>query len=567
MNIPIGVTEKNALFSVSDKTDLAEHARILSELGYTIYASGGTARVIREANVPVTDVAELVGGGAMLGHRVVTLSRELHAALLADALKPEDLNELVEKHIPFIDIVRVDFYPLQKTIGEVVLYAPNREEAIRQVVEGTDIGGPTMVRSGAKGLRVVICRAQDMEIVLEELKETKAVSTATRQHLRARAEYEVAKYVGMSAEFHGNGRFKVIAGERVGETFKGENGSQSPAGLFTVGSDDPLGLDKFKLVEGSSPSYNNWCDVDRLLQTMTRIARTFEANCIDVPFIAVACKHGNPCGAAVGDSPYPALRQMVFGDRRAIFGGLVMTNFGIDGERAEVMADAMPQGKALFDGVIAPSFSNGAIDKLARHKGKCRLMTNPALRDRRVVSIDEQLRFRYVRGGLLVQPNYNFILNFKHPEHKVFGRPLSDAAKRDLLLASAICSTSNSNTITIVRDGMLIGNGVGQQDRVGAAKLARLKANEAGHAKASWWRDVFSKIGLVQRRELEGAVACSDSFFPFPDAVEVLIDAGIKVIFSTSGSRNDDAVRKVCEKNGVTLVQIPDSIGRMFFGH
>ncbi|MFA6189956.1 MAG: hypothetical protein WC711_00350 [Candidatus Staskawiczbacteria bacterium] len=568
MSIPIGVTEKNALFSVSDKTDLAEHARILSELGYTIYASGGTAKVIKTAGTPVIDVADLVGGGEILHGRVKTLSRQLHAALLADALKPEDLAELLKDSIPFIDFVRVDFYPLKKMIEEVTLSTPNREEAIKKVIEETDIGGPTLARSASKGFRAVVCRVQDMETVLDELKETGAISSATRQWLRANAEFEVAKYVGMSAEFHGNGRFKVITGERVGETFKGENGPQSPAALYSTGSDDPLSLDKFELIAGSSLGYNNWCDVHRLLETMTRMAAAYELNYGKVPYIAVGCKHGNPCGAAlVGDSPYLILRQMVFGDRRAIFGGFVMTNFKITEEQAEVMVQAMLQGKPLFDGVVAPGFTNQAIDKLKRSKGQCRMIVNPALAHAATL-LDVSPRFRYVRGGFLAQPNYDFLLNFNDPELKVYGSFRPSIMKADLLLASAIGSTSNSNTITIVRNGMLIGNGVGQQDRVGSAELAVKRAIDAGHGSFTWWGKLLRRLGSnYTRNSLEGAVAYSDSFFPFPDGVQVLIDAGIKVIFSTSGSRNDKAVQDLCVDQGVVLVQLPDSKARGFFGH
>ncbi len=187
--------EKWALISVYDKTGIVEDVARLEKMGWRILSSGGTAKVLREAGIAVKDVAQLVGGGPILGHRVVTLSREVHAGLLADASKPEDLEEIAKLGIPFIDLVRCDFYPLEAAIND-----PNA--TIESVVEKTDIGGPCMVRSAAKGLRIVVCSKSDMQDVLSELSETGEVCKATRQELRAIAENAVADYVRLSADFH-----------------------------------------------------------------------------------------------------------------------------------------------------------------------------------------------------------------------------------------------------------------------------------------------------------------------------------------------------------------------------
>ncbi len=328
--------------------------------------------------------------------------------------------------------------------------------------------------------------------------------------------------------------------------FKGENGSQTPATLFSAGTDDPLALDKFKVIEGAPPSYNNWCDVDRLLQTMTHLSAAWKLNFGYFPYVSLGAKHGNCCGAAV--SQVANVSKMVSGDTRAIFGGVIMVNFEVDGSVAYHMASAMPDGKARFDGVIAPSFNDEAIQTLSRAKGKCRLMVNPAL-EKDTVPLDTGPRFRCVRGGFLVQPAYTFLLDFNDPEMKVYGAKNKDT-EADLLVAWGVGCTSNSNTITIVKDGMLIGNGVGQQDRVGAAELAIRRAVGAGHGD-----------------KLKGAVAYSDSFFPFPDAPDLLIKEGIKAIFSTTGSINDKLTQELCGNNGVTLYQLPDAKARGFFGH
>ena len=329
----------------------------------------------------------------------------------------------------------------------------------------------------------------------------------------------------------------------------GENAWQSPAGLYTMCSSDPLALDNFKVVAGADPSYNNYVDLDRLLQTATHIAAVMGKNCGAVGSIAIAVKHGNPCGAAYGIGQIPILQKAVRGDTRAIFGGLVLTNFPIgEVEAEELLTHASPPRiRRLLDGIIAPEFSDQAIKMLTRKGDKCRFIANPSLANLSAKSLHTAPRFRYVRGGVLFQPNYTFVMDRADPRLARYG-DIPDELIGDLLLAWAIGSTSNSNTITLVKDGMLIGNGVGQQDRVGCCELTLKRAVDAGHT-------------------AKGAVAYSDSFFPFPDGPEVLAEAGISAIVTSSGSQNDAQTRAVCHDYGIGLLMIPDAVGRGFFGH
>lgn len=522
---------KTALLSVYHKDGITEFAQELHALGVTLYASGGTAKHLKGAGLPVKDVAELVGGDAILGHRVVTLSREVHAGLLARDI-PEDLAELAKLSIPFIDLVCVDLYPLSEEI--------KKGGSFDAVIEKTDIGGPTMIRSAAKAGRVVVCDPKDRTPVIEWLK-AGAQDAAFVDTLAAKGEYVIASYVLSSARYRGAGRYEGFVGEKAAECKYGENAYQTPAALYASASDDPLSLANFKVIEGTAPSYNNWADLDRLLQTMTHIAATFARNRGTVPHIAVGAKHGNACGAAVGATSAETLRKTVAGDPLAIFGGLIITNFPIDATAAEEIAGRM------LDGIIAPSFAPEAIEKLKRKGDKCRFIENPALADLDASSLDTATRFRYVRGGFLAQPNYTFILDLASPD-LVKHAPATLAQENDLLLAAAIGSTSNSNTITLVKDGQMIANGVGQQDRVGAAKLALMRAERSKH-------------------DARGAVAYSDSFFPFPDGPETLINAGIAAILSTSGSLKDQATVELCKERRVPLYMIPDKLGRGFFGH
>jgi phosphoribosylaminoimidazolecarboxamide formyltransferase / IMP cyclohydrolase len=537
---------KWALISVYNKTGIIDIAERLIKMGWSIISSGGTAKALTKEKIPVKDVAELVGGEAILGHRVVTLSREVHAGLLADPNKLEDMAELENLGIPFIDMVICDFYPLHNAIVQ-------ENATIESVIEKTDIGGPTMVRSAAKGGRIVVCTPWDREVALQELEKTGDVSSATRQQLRARAEFEVAKYVLESARFHSHSGFDGIMGERVDIIPKGENGPQSPAGVYFTEETEILGPRYFHVIEGQPLSYNNWTDINRLLQTMTHVGAAWRQLGWEKPFIAVVVKHGNPCGGAVGETPGQAIEKAAQGDSLAAFGGSVMTNFHIDARLAEKLVTSGMKDNAVqkFDTVIAPGFEAGVKEILERKKGKCRLVVNSNL-ERCWSDLDQNMRFRFMTGGFLTEPNYTFVLDLG--KAKMYGGDIRTgwniAFEEDLLLAWAICATSNSNTITIVKNRMLIGNGVGQQARVWAAKLAVMRAKDAMHADL-----------------LEGSVACSDSFFPFPDAVQILIDAGVKAIFSTSGSIGDQAVQELCVKNGIALFQLPDSEARGFFGH
>jgi phosphoribosylaminoimidazolecarboxamide formyltransferase/IMP cyclohydrolase len=335
----------------------------------------------------------------------------------------------------------------------------------------------------------------------------------------------------------------------------GENAWQAPARFVPDAdgsrSEDPLALQRFELVEGSAPSYNNLAEIDRQLQTVTHIAAALDVNGIGVGAIACGTKHGNACGAGIAPAGDPggALRRMVTGDTRAIFGGVVMTSFPIDGATAEILSSHASAGPRLLDVVLAPSFSADATELLARKRGKCRLIANPALASLTRASLETVPRRRHVRGGYLEQPNFTFVLDLADAEIDApDGSPLPPALRQDLLLAWAVGSTSNSNTVTLVRDGQRIGNGVGQQDRVGGCELAIRRATGAGH-------------------ETAGAVAYSDSFFPFPDGPEVLIDAGVRAVLCTTGSVRDDEVRATFLDAGVTLVQLPDRAARGFFGH
>lgn len=531
-----------ALLSVYDKAGIEEFARGLSDLGWRIYASGGTAEAIKKAGVEVTDTSELSGGGAILGHRVVTLSREIYAGLLADDSE-EQTEELKSLGIPRIDLVCVDMYPLKETIE-----SPGSTEA--DVIEKTDVGGPTLLHAAAKGRRIVLSRPEHRQEVLDWLKNGRADEKEFVKRLAAEAEYEVANYMIKSATYLGDGRTRGFLGERVAAPDYGENPWQKNAALYIErDNDDPLSLGKFKLVEGIKLSYNNYTDVDRLLQTITHAAATFDKNNGQVPVIALGAKHGNLCGAGYGEDAVEVVKKMLDGDLRAIFGGSVVINTKIDKKIAEaIMTYKMEKGKRILDIVMAPAVDDEAMELLKRKNGKLRVLINPALGELNQDSLDKDRRARYVRGGRLAQDNYTHVIDCASPDIEINGKAPTRERMNDMQFAWAIGCTSSSNTICIVRDGMLLSNGVGQQDRVTAAELALMRARNAGH-------------------DIKGASAYSDSFFPFPDGPQLLADAGVEAILTTRGSIKDGLVADTLVKAGVTFCTLPDKQARGFYAH
>jgi phosphoribosylaminoimidazolecarboxamide formyltransferase/IMP cyclohydrolase len=540
----MGKPAGNALLSVYDKTGIVEFAQGLHELGWQLYASGGTAKKILKAGLPVTDVAELVGGDAILDHRVVTLSREIYAGILADK-SAEHNDELKKLGIPRIGLVCVDMYPLLEAIND-----PTSTE--QTVIDKTDIGGPTMLHASAKGRGIVVSRASQRTEVLQWLRDGMPDEEVFLRKLAAIAEFEVARYILDSAHYLGGNHVLGIASERVIEPQYGENRWQGRTGLYTNDRrNDPLALHRFALRQGATPSYNNYVDTDRMLQTMTHIAAGFDTNFGKVPAIAIGAKHGNACGTGIGATPEEAIKKMIDGDRRAIFGGSVMVNFTLTKELSELFVRYGMEAvgiKRILDIVVASDITDDAFEILQRKGNKLRILTNPSLGSLTAKSLDTARRLRYVRGGFLAQENYTHIFDLNSADVTHRGKEATKQQLEDLVLAWAIGCTSNSNTIALTRDGMLLGNGVGQQDRVSAAELAIKRADAANH-------------------DIHGAAAYSDSFFPFPDGPKALSDAGITALFTTSGSVKDEEVFKSITDSGVALYTIPDGLGRGFFNH
>jgi phosphoribosylaminoimidazolecarboxamide formyltransferase / IMP cyclohydrolase len=532
-------TQRTALISVYNKDGLAEFAQQLHQLGFQLLASGGTAGAIKAAGLPVRDVADLVGGEAILGHRVVTLSREVHAGLLARQIE-DDLAELESLGVPFIDLVCVDCYPLATEIAKP-------EATMDSVIEQTDIGGPTMLRSGAKASRIVICEHADRQRVISWLKDDQPNADKFVADLTAKAEGYVASYCLDGARYRSGGNIDGMIGTKFYDCRYGENPWQADCVMFTVGSDDPLALDKFQIIAGKGLGRTNWTDVDRLLQTMTHTAAVFDNPNAGESHLAFGAKHGNCCGGAYAYNSVDAIKKMVTGNPLSIFGGSVMVNFPITDVEAIQLLSHAQEGRRLLDVIVAPAVDHEALKVLRRAGGRCQILVNPELAKLDRNSLDQAPQIRQVRGGFIIQPNYTYILDL-HDREVLRPNPCCGNIERDLMLAWAIGCTSNSNTIVLVKNGQLLGSGVCQMDRVGAAKLAVERAQGAKH-------------------DIAEAVAYSDSFFPFVDGPEVLVKAGVRAILTCGGSKGDEAVRQYCIQNEIDLYMVPVAMGRGFFGH
>ena len=545
-------SKKKALLSVYNKTDIVEFANGLIGYGYEIYASGGTAKALEDGGVSVIDVASLVGGGQILGHRVVTLSREISAGLLAKYNDEDDVAEMESLAIPYLDLVCCDFYPLKQKLQESGVTKDD-------VVETIDIGGPTMIKAAAKGGRIVICDFEDREKVLDWMLEGRRNEETFIDYMRKKAFQEVAEYYAAAAVYFSKGDNVSVFGKQCTRLKYGENPQQENAELYVVDPDNPWGVHQLKKVSQTPfQGMINTTDASSLISIYKDVVRSFYKNndqialLREMKHVAIGVKHGNACGAAVAETAAEALTNMIMGDHRAIYGGCILIDVQIDEELAKVILKAGQAGKAknYFNVIIAASFTAKAKELLTYKTTVCHLFELEALRAPFAhTDYPESRQMVPVNGGFILQDPNSFVMDFQCETYSQHGGPAGGGYAIDILIGVAVARNSNSNTIVLVRDGMLLGNGAGQQDRVGAAELAIKRATDAGHS------------------DLTNAVAVSDSFFPFPDGPQVLIDAGVGLIFATSGSKRDEEVIELCKNSGVTLVMMSDRKARMFSKH
>lgn len=510
---------KQALISVSDKTGVLDFARALSGMGVNILSTGGTAKLLAENGIKVTEVADYTGFPEMLDGRVKTLHPKVHGGILARRDFPEHVSALEKHGIPTIDMVVVNLYPFQQTVA--------REEcALEDAIENIDIGGPAMLRSSAKNHKdvIVICDPTDYAQVLAELSANNGeASYETKFALAKKVFAHTAQYDGaITNYFTSLGADKQHATrssypatlnlhfEKVQEMRYGENPHQSAA-FYRESNPQAGALANYTQLQGKELSYNNIADADAAWECV----KTFdEVACVII-------KHANPCGVAIGANPLEAYSKALQTDPTSAFGGIIAFNHEVDGNTAEAVA------KQFVEVLIAPSFTDEA-KKIFSAKQNVRLLEIPL---GHAVNAHD---FKRVGGGLLVQsPDAK---NVMLAELKIVSKKQPTPQQlQDLMFAWRVAKFVKSNAIVFCANGMTMGVGAGQMSRIDSARIASIKAQNAG-------------LSLV------GTAVASDAFFPFRDGLDVVVDAGATSVIHPGGSMRDQEVIDAANERGIVML-------------
>ncbi|KKM10400.1 phosphoribosylaminoimidazolecarboxamide formyltransferase [Clostridiales bacterium PH28_bin88] len=538
---------KRAIISVSDKSGVVEFARELVGLGFEVVSTGGTAKTLKEAGVPVTYISDVTGFPEILEGRVKTLHPSVHGGILARRV-PEHLAQLEENRIQPIDVVVVNLYPFRETIAKPGV-------TLEEAIENIDIGGPTMVRAAAKNYEsvAVVVNPKRYPEVLNELKDRGEVGSDLRFRLAVEAfthtaeydtaisaylqlilqqsqgshlpsaqisaVYEKGRWDDPSAAFKDIPANFLLAGDLVQELRYGENPHQRAAFYREPGATG-ASVATARQLQGKELSFNNIVD----LEAAFSLVREFERPA------AVIIKHTNPCGTAVGDNVAEAYTKAYNADPVSAFGGIVALNRPVDAATAGEMV------KIFLEAVIAPGFDAGALE-VFKTKENIRLMAAGDLSAGRAAG---GFDLKKVSGGFLVQ---DLDIGTVPPEEwkVVTDQKPSPEEMQELLFAWKVVKHVKSNAIVVTNGGVTLGVGAGQMNRVGSARIALEQAGESAR----------------------GAVLASDAFFPFADTVEEAAKAGITAIVQPGGSLRDEESIEACNRHGIAMV----FTGRRHFKH
>jgi phosphoribosylaminoimidazolecarboxamide formyltransferase/IMP cyclohydrolase len=514
--VPIG----RALISVSDKFGLIELTRSLAQYGVELISTGGTSSTLRAAGLRVRDVAEVTGFPEMMDGRVKTLHPNVHGALLALRDDDEHLLAMAAHGIEPIDLLIVNLYPFEETVAKGADHAT--------CIENIDIGGPAMIRAGAKNHRfvTVITDPADYPALLEQLKtQDGATSLAFRQKMALTAYAKTAAYDAavsswLAGEFREPfPRNRAFAGKFAQGMRYGENPHQKAA-FYTDGSGRP-GVATARQWQGKELSYNNINDTDAAFELVAEFAG-------EAPTVAII-KHANPCGVGRGATLREAYLRAYQCDQTSAFGGIVALNAPLDAETAEEIV------KIFTEVVIAPGASHEAKAIFATKKN-LRLLTTAGLPD----AASAGMAFRQVSGGMLVQDRD--FAGVPDDLKVVTKRAPTEAEMADMLFAWKVAKHVKSNAIVYVKDAATVGIGAGQMSRVDSTRIAARKAG-----------DMAETLRLSQSPTV-GSVVASDAFFPFPDGLLTAAEAGATAVIQPGGSMNDDQVIAAADAAGLAMV-------------
>jgi len=510
---------KRALISVSDKNGVVEFARGLRELNVEILSTGGTAKLLADNGIPVIEVSDYTGFPEMLDGRVKTLHPKIHGGILGRRDRDSHVSAMRDQNIPPIDLVAVNLYPFEETVAR-------KDCDLTQAIENIDIGGPTMLRAAAKNHAAVtvVVDASDYTAVLEEMKKGRgAVSAGLRFRLATKVFEHTARYDGAIANYLGslqqdgtrvpfphtyNQQFVHAMGLRYGEN------PHQRAAFYVEHHPAEACVATARLHQGKELSFNNIADADAALECVKSFDET----------ACVIVKHANPCGVAIADSPLDAYKHAYITDSTSAFGGIIAFNRPLDAATAKAILD-----RQFVEVIIAPSINEDAKPVLAA-KANVRVLESGAWSNTRPAGLD----FKRVSGGLLVQDRDNGMVTTKDLK-VVTKRAPSEQELRDLLFAWKVVKFVKSNAIVYCKDGRTIGVGAGQMSRVYSARIASIKATDAG-------------------LEVRGSAMASDAFFPFRDGIDQAAEVGVTAVIQPGGSMRDQEVIDAANQHGIAMV-------------
>ncbi|MFN3884769.1 MAG: bifunctional phosphoribosylaminoimidazolecarboxamide formyltransferase/IMP cyclohydrolase [Rhodocyclaceae bacterium] len=509
-----------ALISVSDKRGVVDFARELAALGIELLSTGGTAKLLRDAGIKVTDVSDYTGFPEMLDGRVKTLHPKVHAGILAIRGNAAHEATLQQHAIPTIDLVVVNLYPFQQTIAK-------KDCTLAEAIENIDIGGPTMVRAAAKnhgdekgGCAVVVDPADYPAIIAELKSNAGAISHATRFTLAKKAFVHTARYDSAIANWLTSldaddlptpfPERLQLAFDKVDTLRYGENPHQQAA-FYKEPQPVPGSIASFRQLQGKELSYNNIADADAAWECVKAFDTT----------ACVIVKHANPCGVALGKTACDAYRRAFLTDPVSAFGGIIAFNCPIDEEAAVAISGQFAEV------IIAPEITPEARAVFAA-KQNLRVLIVP------LGQASGQLDFKRVGGGLLVQTADEARITLADLK-VVTKRAPTEAEMRDLLFAWRVAKYVKSNAIVYCKDEMTVGVGAGQMSRVDSARIAAIKAEN-------------------NKLTVKGSVVASDAFFPFRDGLDVLAQAGATAVIQPGGSVRDAEVIAAADEQNIAMV-------------
>jgi phosphoribosylaminoimidazolecarboxamide formyltransferase/IMP cyclohydrolase len=507
-------TIQRALISVSDKSGIVAFAQILSNKGVEILSTGGTAKLLRDSGISVTEVSDYTNFPEMMAGRVKTLHPKIHGGLLGR--RGVDETVMSKHNIYPIDLLVVNLYPFEKTIS-----VPDCDLAT--AIENIDIGGPAMLRSAAKNHAAVtvVVDAKDYDMILEEMAVNNGtVTEATRFALARKVFAHTARYDGAIANYLGKIESTdfppslSLQYQKVQSMRYGENPHQKAA-FYTESNPQEACIATATQLQGKALSYNNVADTDAALECV----KSFQ----DSP-ACVIVKHANPCGVAIGEDILSAYNRAFKTDPTSAFGGIIAFNRPLDAQTAKAIIE-----RQFVEVIIAPEIAEEAKPILAT-KGNVRVLACGTWDARQAIGLD----FKRVNGGLLVQDRDLGVVTANDLKVVTHRQP-TEKELQDLLFAWKVVKFVKSNAIVYCKEGMTMGVGAGQMSRVYSAKIAVIKAAD-------------------EKLDVKGAVMASDAFFPFRDGIDAAAEVGITAVIEPGGSMRDQEVIAAADEHNIAMV-------------